>query len=118
MTTFERAWCWLWILVKMVGEVLVLLSGSAYVLFADSNENLVLNSVALLFITQIDDVAYSFAVTDLLKGLLNGLPDIGKVDRCQEHAPSTSMFLSQGFGPWLSLFFLFGTISALWGIHC
>ncbi|GMI34927.1 hypothetical protein TeGR_g9098 [Tetraparma gracilis] len=119
ISSLERAWWWLWIVVKVVAELGCMVAGSGYVLYADSNENLILNSVALLFITQIDDIAYSFAVTDYFKGLLDGLPDIGKVECTDpEHKAGDGLVLAQLFGPWLSICLLFGTTSIMWGVNC
>ena len=118
LSLFERAWCWLWIPVKLSVELHVMVSGSAYVLYADSNENPILNSVALLFITQIDVAAYSFAATHSIKALLNGVPDVGKVSECTDKQHTTGLVstLAQMLGPWVQLHFLFGVSCILLGV--
>jgi hypothetical protein len=44
ISSLERAWWWLWIVVKVVAELGCMVAGSGYVLYADSNENLILVS--------------------------------------------------------------------------
>jgi len=120
ITTVERMWFRFWILLKIAAEGLVLFVGAGYVLYADSNENLILNSVALLFITQIDDIAYSFAVTDVFKNMLNGVPDIGKVSDCnvKEHRWGDTGYLCSGFGCWFFIAVLCGTSGVVYTVNC
>jgi len=120
ITTVERMWFWFWIFLKIAAEGLVLFVGARYVLYADSNENLILNSVALLFITQIDDIAYNFAVTDLFKNLLNGVPDIGKINGCtvEEHRMGLGQVNFEFLGPWFFIAVLCGTSGVLYIGNC
>ena len=73
----ERAWAYFWGVVKLAMEVLLLVCGVGYVLYASSNEDLLMNSVALTFVSQIDDTAYSFCATRSFKGYMKGLPQMG-----------------------------------------
>ena len=120
LTLFEKAWCWLWVLVKLSAEMLVLVSGSRYVLYADTDEKLILNSVVLLFITEIDDIAFSLASTNLTRRALDAMPTVGKVGNAddKQHRMSKLAGKIQFLGPWIQLFFLFGASGILWGVHC
>jgi len=120
ITTIERMWFWFWIFLKIAAEGLVLFVGARYVLYADSNENLILNSVALLFITQIDDIAYTFAVTDTFKIDLNGVPDIGKVLNCdiKEYEMGVSRVLYEILAPWFFIGVLLGTSAVVYTVNC
>ena len=85
-----------------------------------SNENLILDSVALLFITDIDNIAYKFRITDVFKNSVEGLPNIGKFPACteQKHKALTCFSLVQYLGPLLSLVVLFGATSVNFQVKC
>jgi len=117
----ERAWAYFWGVVKLAMEVLLLACGTGYVLYASSNEDLLMNSVALTFVSQIDDTAYSFCVTRIFKDYMEGLPQMGfimndKVDK--DYRAGVTTLLAQTFGPWLQLFFLFGVSGIAWTSYC
>ena len=62
---------------KAAIEILLLVGGSGFVLSATTASELLLNSVALAFITQLDDVAYRYFCPDYVKR--TPLPTIGLV---------------------------------------
>ena len=102
-------WAFFCCFTKVCMEVFMLLSGTAYVCYAASNEDLLMNAVALTFISQIDDIAYSFAVTDAFKNIMKTLPKIGFVDECKmtKYQISNTMAWAQILGPWANLLLLF-----------
>ena len=110
-----------WGLIKFAMEVGLVVAGSGYVLHADSNENLLLNSVALAFVSQIDDVAYNFAVTSAFKTYMRALPQFGLIFSGDDNLPyKASIFLgyAQFLGSWFQVFFLLGLSAMLWTVHC
>lgn len=118
-TWLGRCWAYVWGLVKIAAEMLLLVGGTGYVLYADSNENLLLNSVALTFISQIDDVAYNFTLTTTLKGIVTALPNIGLCDsENPKYNLGTVNIGAQFFGAWVQLLFLYGASAILWSVHC
>ncbi|GMI51394.1 hypothetical protein ScalyP_jg7489 [Parmales sp. scaly parma] len=119
-TKNERVWAYFWGVVKFALEIMLLVGGTGYVLYADSNENLLLNSVSLVFISQIDDIAYQFTVTKGFKGMLTAMPDIGLLDDCEipKYRAGGMVQLTQVMGAWLQLLFLCGASGIMWKVHC
>jgi len=112
-----------WGLIKFAMEVGLVVAGSGYVLHADSNENLLLNSVALAFVSQIDDVAYNFAVTSAFKTWMRALPQFGLIFSVDDDLPlpykaGKLLWITQFYGQWFQVFFLLGLSAMLWTVHC
>jgi len=112
-----------WGLIKFAMEVGLVVAGSGYVLHADSNENLLLNSVALAFVSQIDDVAYNFAVTSAFKTWMRALPQFGLIFSGDDNLPlpykaGKLLWITQFYGQWFQVFFLLGLSAMLWTVHC
>ena len=64
---------------KLVIAAVTLVYASGYVLAAETNEDIILNAVAAVFILDIDDYAYHFFVTKTQQILVEGLPSLGLV---------------------------------------
>eukprot|EP00943_MAST-04B_sp_MAST-4B-sp1_P004998 g4998.t1 len=63
--------------IKFVLEILLVIFGSAYVLYSKNAEGLILNSVAMTFISRMDNVAYQYVISSRLKSRLESIPCIG-----------------------------------------
>ena len=63
--------------VKLTMEAILLAARTWYVLYAPSNEDLLMKAVALTFASLIDDTEYSFCEPHTTKGLLKSLPHMG-----------------------------------------
>jgi hypothetical protein len=63
--------------VKFVIEILILWQGTGYIFYANDNESLIGNAMALTFVLEIDDVVFKFLVTDMYKrNMENEVPGI------------------------------------------
>ena len=58
ITCKRRIWCYLMIMLKASVELYLAYVGTMYIASSDSNEALILNSVAVTFVEQIDDLMY------------------------------------------------------------
>jgi len=80
-----------------------------------------LNSVALAFVSQIDDVAYNFAVTSAWKTIMRGLPQFGLIFTDDDDLPYKAgglILIAQLLGSWFQVIFLLGLSAMLWTVHC
>ena len=116
----SRYHAYFWVAVKALMEVGLFVSGTGFVLYANSNENLILKNVALTFITQIDDVLYKFAITDAFKQIMDNLPTIGKVSGCTDprHKADQSSITFQMLGTYGFFIALFVMSAIMWDLHC
>ena len=62
---------------KFILEFMLVIFGSAYVLYSPNAEALILNSVAVTFISRMDNVAYQYVISSRLKVRLESIPCIG-----------------------------------------
>lgn len=75
MTAWFKSICYLVIVLpKLIVGVLLAFYGSGFLLVSDDNESLILNTVALTFITQIDDLIYESMVPSNIKQCIDDLP--------------------------------------------
>lgn len=75
MTLWFKFVCYLVIVLpKLVIGVLLAFYGSGFLLVSDDNESLILNTVALTFITQIDDLIFDSMVPGNVKQCIDDLP--------------------------------------------
>jgi hypothetical protein len=64
--------------IKMALEFAILWEGTGYILYADDNESLIANAMALTFVLEIDDIMFQFIVTDMHKrNMESEIPSIG-----------------------------------------
>eukprot|EP00518_Triparma_eleuthera_P015905 CAMPEP_0197567918 /NCGR_PEP_ID=MMETSP1320-20131121/36412_1 /TAXON_ID=91990 /ORGANISM="Bolidomonas sp., Strain RCC2347" /LENGTH=346 /DNA_ID=CAMNT_0043130159 /DNA_START=13 /DNA_END=1053 /DNA_ORIENTATION=- len=119
-TRTGRTWATFWALLDFLIAISVLSFGGAFVLYSDTNENLILNAVALNFISKIDDSSYEFIVTRTMKGWLEGLPDIGLVIGAEnaECRVSKGRLIGQILGQWALVAILVVSSVALWKAVC
>jgi len=76
MPLYVRWITWIVILIPKVAITFgLLIYGTGYVLRSRGNEALILNSVALTFITQVDDAFYHFTLLDRMKDWLDDMPE-------------------------------------------
>jgi hypothetical protein len=110
-TQLGRIWALFWVLVDVVVNAVVLMYGSIFVLFSGTNEELILNAVALNFISKIDDTAYDFLITRMVKGWIDELPEVGLVvGGTNKHRVERRRLVAQVIGQVRSIF--------TWGQWC
>jgi hypothetical protein len=114
--------------IKLLVEAATSICGSGYVLYANSNEELLLNSLALFFILEIDDTMYRYLLSDVLKrfieneapeiGLVRGNPsEVGQQHAIHEYASQTNSHL-QVAGLWLRVLLLGFAVGGAWLFWC
>jgi hypothetical protein len=115
-----RCWALFWALTQLAIEALVIFVGSEFVLYSTSNEQLILNAVALTFVIQIDEAIYRFVVTGLMKGWMDGLIGIGLIAECSDprHNMDTKRIISQIFGQYIQGLVLLVTALVCWASAC
>ena len=70
---------------KGIVELGVLVGGTSYIVYADSNENILLNAVSLLFILEIDNYMYNCVSSDVMKRFVeNATPEIALLKGTKE----------------------------------
>ena len=67
----------LFVLPKMLIEMLLLLQGGGFLLTSHGNQNVILNTLAVTFVCDIDESVYSTFVVKMLRGAYESLPAIG-----------------------------------------
>lgn len=77
MTVSERILAYGLLIGKSFVEVTLLYYGSAYIMFADTDENLILNAVALFFVVEIADYLYTFVTNRSVMAYLSNMPQVG-----------------------------------------
>jgi hypothetical protein len=104
-TPAKRAWALTWALLQLAVEIAVMITGSAFVIYSTTNENLILNAVALNFITQIDDTIYRFVINGLMRGWMEGIPVITMLCPCDDKAHDMGLFrtIVQVLGAYVNL---------------
>lgn len=75
-----RCFVWLLCLFQIILMAMLIYCGSSYILRASDDETLILNSVALVFIVEIDDLVYQFILTITEKNVFSGVPAIALTD--------------------------------------
>jgi len=75
-----RYFVWLLCLFQIIIMAMLIYFGSSYILRASDDEALILNSVALVFIVEIDDLVYKFILTITEKNVFSGVPAIALTD--------------------------------------
>lgn len=75
---WKRSIFYLLLFCKLAVAVALLYFGSAYIVMAKDNENLILNTVAMLFIVEVDDVLYVLCVNDMVKNVVEDFPQLGR----------------------------------------
>ena len=80
ITNVTRFMWYLIAIFKITLEVTLLVIGSAYILYANTNEDLILNSVSLVFVADFDNIAYSYVLTYIMKRVLTKrMPKFGYI---------------------------------------
>jgi hypothetical protein len=118
ITRRSRALVYACVLVPKVALALaIMVYASAYIVYAPTNEDLILNSVATVFVLDVDDYAYKYKylVPSLFRSAVEGFPAImtrgsseNKMDTC----------LYQLFGPYFLPLILAGTTDATYEGWC
>ena len=77
---------------KLLLECFLLIRGAGYIVYADSNEKLLLNAVALTFVIEIDEMVANFLLVDHMRVLVYNIYTIYKIQssRLLSHGFSTS----------------------------
>lgn len=101
MTRRERCLIYMLMLFpKVVVSVVLIVYGTAYVLYAGSNEDLVLNSVAMAFISDLDKFIYELFLSTTAKTLLSSLPPLG-LAKSELNSHKMGFFV-EVYGVWLA----------------
>jgi hypothetical protein len=115
-TPFGRIWALIWCLTDGIVNSVVLIYGSMFVLYSGTNEDLILNAVALNFISKIDDTAYDFLITKMVKGWIAELPQVGLVVGATtgKHRVGRMRLVSQILGQWIQVLVLIVATLVCW----
>ena len=115
----------LWYLIaifKITLEVTLLVVGSAYILYANTNEDLILNSVSLVFVADFDNIAYSYALTETMKRVLSKRNAKIWLLQPQAEDPKIRMSVKQTIwqilGPWFKILLFVSVPSSIWFLWC
>ena len=115
-----RYYRWLMIFVgsimKGIIELGVLVGGTSYIVYANSNENILLNAVSLLFILEIDNYMYNYMSSDVIKRFVeNATPEIALLKGTKEEMGDQhySMTMQAMFSESWVVLFLLSTSTAL-----
>jgi hypothetical protein len=77
MTASYKMWCYIvLVLPKLVIGVLIAYFGNTFLLVSDSNQDVILNSMALGFVTQNDEIIFDVLVPKNLKEVSENMPCI------------------------------------------
>lgn len=77
MTASYKLWCYVClVLPKLVIGLLITWYGNTFLLVSDSNQDVILNSMALGFITQNDEIIFEAMVPQSLKEVTSALPPV------------------------------------------
>ena len=80
VTKQYRAFMYLSFIMKACIEVCLLLIGSSYVLYSTTNANMILNTLSVTFIVNIDNFMYSFFISNTYKTMLEtGVPTLSLI---------------------------------------
>lgn len=75
MTIWFKMWCYLTIVIpKLLIGLLISFYGSGFLWTSDDNESVILNTMALTFITQTDELIYQYMVPRSLQNILEEIP--------------------------------------------
>jgi hypothetical protein len=98
ITPCSRALVYACVLVPKVALALaIMVYASAYIVYAPTNEDLILNSVATVFVLDVDDYAYKYLVPSVFQAAVESFPTI--MTRGEGGESKIDTFLYQLFGP-------------------
>ena len=106
---------------KISIEIALLYVGSAYILYADSNENIILNALSLTFVAELDNLAYEYLTSSVVKRILGLLPKFGYnqvTDKGEFDCGNFIVLMEQAFGSWILLAFFAGIPSLIYVNWC
>ena len=123
ITTGMRCYMYLLFVLKISIEIALLYVGSAYILYADSNENIILNALSLTFVAELDNLAYEYLTSSVVKRELGLLPKFGYniqqvTDKGEFDCGNFIVLMEQVFGSWILLAFFAGIPSLIYVNWC
>ena len=98
------------VILQLVVDAMVLIFGTQVILLSMSNINVILNSVALQFVLDCDEIAFKVFVDNHSKSVLEAVPPIlvqGQSGICIDRLKDARKYIMLG-GPWV--IFLFGFV--------
>jgi len=108
-------------LMKISIELGLLIIGNAYILYARTNEDLILNSLSLVFVAEFDNIAYAYSLTDAMKWMtVQSMPVFGYLRDAEDFSirMTNRQLFWQVFGPWLKVILFVTVPSCIWFIWC
>lgn len=116
ITTSQKLFFYVCLLLPKLLVVAALFSyGAPYVLHAPDNENLILNSVAMVFVVDIDDIVFGFTMTSDTKAMMDSIPPLS----LQEHEVlNTSVFYFEVAWPLTSFVLVGGAVAGMYSTWC
>ena len=115
ITPRSRALVYACVLVPKVALALaIMVYASAYIVYAPTNEDLLLNSVATVFVLDVDDYAYTYLVPSVYRAAVSGFPAI--MSRDEEFKMDLALY--QFFGPFFLPLVLAGATAATYEGWC
>jgi len=110
-----RAQCYAILLVKVSALLMLSYYGSGYILHSAGDEELILNSVALCFVVDMDTYIYDFVANGTVKTYISSLPTVGLTSA--EKNSSTLLALDE-YWPMLSMVFLGAIMATNYAAWC
>ena len=112
VTSKFRAFMYSLFFLKTALEVALLYIGSAYILYAEKNEDLILNALSLAFVADLDNLAYAYLTTSHLKQKMEAMPTFGYVRGGDSYTGTKAVEYWEDYGAWV-LLIVFVLISRL-----
>jgi len=104
------------LLPKVVITLMLIHYGSAYVLLSETNEDLILNCVALCFIVDIDDIIYGFTTTQEVKTCLDNMPPLGLLE--EDFPVGSQSWIYANFWPLASYVVIISLMFGMYEFWC
>jgi len=116
LTYLERFLLYLLIFTpKLILALGLLIFGVPYIAYAKTNETLLLNTVALLFVAEIDEIVYKFTIPKMYRETLT-VPPLGRTD--EERARCFEMFVCGTLRSYVLLVILAFVVTLLYFFWC
>jgi len=105
----------LFLLPRLVFIIVLLLMGIPYIAFTKRNEDLLLNTVALWFVAEVDEIVYKFVIPKMYRDTLD-LPPLGRSE--EERSRCFEMVVCGTIRSYMAFFFLTIVSTLLYFFWC
>jgi len=99
--------------VKLCVEVCLLVAGGGYIAMAATNEDVIVNAVAVTFVAEIDDLAFKFVVPKFVAKFMTSLPPLTVCDHDDERVSEGKVSIADGLGQVFGVYFMIALLLAV-----